>query len=97
MKFKNIRKQYEVSQAVEPFKRHEGDVGSASVQIANLTFQINYLSKHMKENPKDQSSLRGLKKMSSKRQKQMLFLMKSNRVEYEKIAKELHIAAKKYK
>ena len=97
MKFKNIRKQYEVSQAVEPFKRHGKDVGSAVVQIASLTHQINLLSQHMKKNPKDQTSLRGLTKMSAKRQKQMLFLMHDNVQEYNKISKTLGIAVKKHR
>lgn len=97
MKFKNIRKQYEVSQMVEAFKTHSEDVGSAPVQIASLTYQINRLSKHMKENPKDQSSLRGLKKMSAQRQKQMLFLMKNDFPKYQQISKELNVSIRKHK
>jgi len=45
------------------YKVHEGDTGSPEVQIALLTKQVNDLTEHLKEHPKDHSSRRGLLKM----------------------------------
>ena len=41
------------------FAIHEGDTGSAEVQIALLTKRISHLTEHLKENKKDHSSRRG--------------------------------------
>ena len=47
--------------------RHEGDTGSAEVQIALLTARINHLNEHLKEHKQDNHSRRGLLKMVGKR------------------------------
>ena len=44
-------------------QRHEGDTGSAEVQIAILTARINHLTGHLKDHKKDHASRRGLLKM----------------------------------
>lgn len=49
--------------------KHPADTGSAQVQIAILTEKINSLSKHLKENPKDNHSRRGLLGMVGRRKK----------------------------
>ena len=86
-----MRKQYIVQQFVEPYKTHDNDVGSSSVQIARLSYIIKELSKHMQTNRKDLHSLLGLRKMSSQRKKLLKFLKKTNRIEYEKITSSLSI------
>ena len=48
---------------IEQYKVHEGDTGSPEVQIAILTFRINALTEHLKQNKKDHHSRRGLNKM----------------------------------
>ena len=52
---------------VEAHQRHDGDTGSAEVQIALLTARINHLTEHLKDHKKDHSSRRGLLKMVGKR------------------------------
>ncbi|MCL2700730.1 MAG: 30S ribosomal protein S15 [Phycisphaerae bacterium] len=52
---------------VQEHSRHEGDTGSAEVQIALLTARINYLTEHLKLHKKDHASRRGLLMMVSKR------------------------------
>ena len=47
--------------------RHEGDTGSAEVQIALLTERINHLNEHLKANKNDNHSRRGLLKMVGER------------------------------
>ncbi len=48
---------------------NEKDTGSASVQVGLLNRRIDELASHLKKNPKDIHSRRGLLKMVSKRRK----------------------------
>ncbi len=70
---------------------HEKDTGSANVQIATLTRQIEELSKHLKKNPKDNHSRRGLLKMVSQRRKLLDYLRKKKPADYEKLIKKLDL------
>lgn len=68
---------------------HETDTGSAQVQVALLTRQIQELSSHLKKNPKDNSSRRGLLKMVSKRRKLLSYLAREDESLYQKVVKKL--------
>ncbi len=70
-------------------QKHDKDTGSAQVQTANLTRQIEELAKHLKKNPKDNHSRRGLLKMVSKRRKLLDYLKKKEPAEYLKVVKKL--------
>jgi len=48
---------------------HDADTGSANVQVGVLSRRISELADHLKKNPKDIHSRRGLLKMVSKRRK----------------------------
>lgn len=48
------------SEIINTYKRHDGDTGSAEVQIALLTERINHLNDHLKLNNNDKHSRRGL-------------------------------------
>ncbi len=48
---------------IATYAKHEGDTGSAEVQIALLTERINHLNEHLKANPNDNHSRSGLLKM----------------------------------
>ncbi|HUT01064.1 MAG TPA: 30S ribosomal protein S15 [Phycisphaerae bacterium] len=61
-------------QIVEENRLHEGDTGSAEVQIALLTARINHLSDHLKAHKKDHSSRRGLLRMVGKRNSLLKYL-----------------------
>lgn len=52
---------------ISDYKTHEGDTGSAEVQIALLTSNILELTEHLKAHPKDHASRRGLLKMVGNR------------------------------
>ena len=52
---------------IKEYARTEGDTGSPEVQVAVLTERIKELTAHLKENPKDHHSRRGLLKMVGKR------------------------------
>ncbi len=65
---------------ISQYKRHDGDTGSAEVQIALLTARINHLNEHLKVNKNDKHSRRGLLKMVGRR-KGMLDYLKSVDIE----------------
>ena len=52
---------------IKAYGRTAGDTGSPEVQIAILTERITELTEHMKKNPKDFHSNRGLLKMVGQR------------------------------
>ena len=52
---------------IREYGRTENDTGSPEVQIAILTERIRELTEHLKENPKDHHSRRGLLKMVGQR------------------------------
>ncbi|MDE6600723.1 MAG: 30S ribosomal protein S15 [Lachnospiraceae bacterium] len=52
---------------IKEYARSEGDTGSPEVQVAVLTARIQELTEHLKENPKDHHSRRGLLKMVGQR------------------------------
>lgn len=63
-------------------RRHDGDTGSAEVQIALLTARIKQLTEHVKTHKKDHSSRRGLLKMVGKRSSLLKYLAAENRERY---------------
>ncbi len=74
---------------IKKFGAHEGDTGSASVQIALLTERIKYLTDHFKQHAKDFHSRRGLLKLVGRRRKLLKYLKNYNFEEYKKVVKEL--------
>ncbi|OGN05381.1 MAG: 30S ribosomal protein S15 [Candidatus Yanofskybacteria bacterium RIFCSPHIGHO2_01_FULL_44_17] len=74
---------------VKKHAQHEKDTGSAEVQIALFTQEIESLSKHLKKHLKDNSSRAGLLKMVSKRKRLLDFLKKESPTRHAKIAKDL--------
>ncbi|MCH5250598.1 MAG: 30S ribosomal protein S15 [Lachnospiraceae bacterium] len=59
---------------VKEYARTEGDTGSPEVQIAILTARIQELTEHLKVNPKDHHSRRGLLKMVGQRRGLLTYL-----------------------
>lgn len=70
---------------INEYKTHEGDTGSPEVQIAILTYRINYLTEHLKDNKKDHHSRRGLLKMVGRRRGLLNYLMKNDIERYRSI------------
>ena len=52
---------------INEYARTAGDTGSPEVQVAVLTARIAELTEHLKANPKDHHSRKGLLKMVGKR------------------------------
>ena len=68
---------------------HEGDTGSPEVQIAVLTQRISELTAHLKANPKDNHSRRGMLIMVGKRRKYLNYLQKKDIERYRSIVARL--------
>ncbi len=79
------------TEIIDKFKTHEGDTGSPEVQIAILTYKINYLNEHLKEHKKDHHSRRGLLKMVGQRRSLLNYLKKKDIDRYRTIIKALGI------
>ena len=77
--------------AIESFKRHERDTGSADVQIALLTQRINHLTEHLQKNKKDHSSRRGLLMMVGQRRRLLDYLQSTDVSRYQTITKKLKL------
>ena len=76
---------------VKEYGRSEGDTGSPEVQIAILTYRINDLTRHMKANPKDYHSNRGLLKLVGQRRGLLDYLKKTDVERYRTLIEKLGI------
>ncbi len=74
---------------IKDVRIHDTDTGSAQVQVGLVSRQIDELAKHLKSNPKDNSSRRGLLKMVSKRRKLLDYLSHTNEKAYATVVKKL--------
>ena len=74
---------------IEAYKINERDTGSPEVQIAILTERINTLTEHLKKNPKDFHSQRGLSQMVGHRKNLLNYLAKKDIERYRAIIKKL--------
>ena len=63
---------------IKEYARTEGDTGSPEVQIAVLTARIQELTEHLKNNPKDHHSRRGLLMMVGQRRGLLDYLKKTD-------------------
>ena len=59
---------------IAEYGRTPNDTGSPEVQVAILTARIQELTEHLKENPKDHHSRRGMLKMISQRRGLLSYL-----------------------
>lgn len=76
---------------MKTFARNEKDTGSTEVQIAIITERINHLTEHLKANPADKHSSRGLMQLVGHRKGLLKYLEKENLEKYREIKKQLNI------
>jgi small subunit ribosomal protein S15 len=86
---KDIKKDVIVGNAV-----HEGDTGSAEVQVALLTARINQLTEHLREHKHDHHSRRGLFMMVGRRKRMLSYLVKTDIERYRTLVGKLSIRSK---
>lgn len=76
-------------QIVKKYGRTEGDTGSAEVQVAILTQEINDLTEHLKEHKHDYHSRRGLLQKVVKEEVCLQYLYKKDVTRYRDLIKSL--------
>ena len=74
---------------INEYARKPGDTGSPEVQIAVLTARIQELTEHLKSNPKDHHSRRGLLKMVGQRRGLLAYLRKIDIERYRSLIERL--------
>ncbi len=71
------------------YARTSGDTGSPEVQVAVLTARIQELTEHLKVNPKDHHSRRGMLKMVGQRRGLLEYLKKKDIERYRALIERL--------
>jgi small subunit ribosomal protein S15 len=77
------------AELIEKYGRKPGDTGSPEVQVAILTERIAELTEHLKANPKDHHSRRGLLMMVGQRRGLLAYLQKTNLESYRALIEKL--------
>ena len=77
------------SSVIEAHRVHETDTGSAGVQVAILSQEIDKLALHLKKHRKDNHSRRGLLGMVAKRRRLLSYLEKEEPKTYRATIKKL--------
>jgi len=67
---------------IAKYGSHAKDSGKTEVQIAILTTDIDQLTEHLKANPKDHKSKRGLQQKVGKRKRLLKYLKDTNITRY---------------
>ena len=70
------------SQIIGDFQKHEGDTGSAEVQVALLTERIKQLTDHLRYHHKDVHSRIGLLKLVGQRRSLLTYLTREDVARY---------------
>lgn len=73
------------------YQVHSTDTGSADLQVALLTENINQLTEHLKANKKDHSSRRGLLKMIGRRKRLLAYIQSNDYERYQNLIARLGI------
>lgn len=76
---------------MKDFRQHDMDTGSTEIQLALLTERINELTEHLKAQPKDFSSRRGLLKLVGKRRRLLDYLKREDISRYREILNKLNL------
>ena len=82
-------KKEEKASIIKEFAKNEKDCGSAEVQIAILTKEINTLTEHLKEHIHDFHSKRGLLIKVGKRRSLLNYLVKTDVKRYRDVVAKL--------
>ncbi|MDR0646774.1 MAG: 30S ribosomal protein S15 [Elusimicrobiota bacterium] len=76
---------------ISKFQSSAKDTGSPAVQVALITERIQYISEHLKANPKDYAGERGLLKLVGQRKRLLAYLKKHDFAKYQELTKELKL------
>ena len=76
---------------IKEYQTKEGDTGSPEVQIAILTYRINYLTEHLKKHKEDHHSRRGMFKFIGQRWGLIKYLQNKDIERYRTLIQKLNI------
>lgn len=76
---------------ISTYRIHKRDTGSAEIQVAVLTDNINTLAEHFGKHSKDHHSRYGLIKMVNRRKKLLSYLEKNNPASYKELISRLEL------
>ena len=76
---------------IKKYATKEGDTGSCEVQIAILSARILELTEHLKANPNDDHSRRGLLKLVNHRKSLLKYMERTNLKDYRELKSKLNI------
>jgi small subunit ribosomal protein S15 len=76
---------------IKEYAMHEGDTGSAEVQVALLSERITNLTEHLKAHNKDFASRRGLLMMVGQRRRLLDYLKRTNQGSYQQLLERLNL------
>lgn len=76
---------------IKNFARDEKDTGSTEVQVAILTERIRHLTEHLKANPADKHSRRGMMQLVGQRKGLLKYLENEDIERYRDLKKKLNI------
>ena len=79
----------EKAKIIKEFAKSENDTGSAEVQIAILSKEIDELTEHLKVHTHDYHSRRGLLKKVGQRRNMLSYLAKKDLASYREVIKKL--------
>jgi small subunit ribosomal protein S15 len=77
------------TEIIKTYAQHEGDTGSAEVQIALLTARINELTEHFQKHAKDFACRRGLLRLVGKRRNLLNYVRSQDIERYRAVVKAL--------
>ncbi|MGD9518700.1 MAG: 30S ribosomal protein S15 [Armatimonadota bacterium] len=83
-----LRKQQK-QELIGRFQQHDGDTGSAEVQIALLTARVQQLTEHLQAHRKDHHSRRGLLKLVGQRRRLLNYLRAKSPERYQAVVEAL--------
>ena len=76
---------------IKEYATHDGDTGSAEVQVALLSERITNLTEHLKAHNKDFASRRGLLMMVGQRRRLLDYLKRTNQGSYQQLIERLNL------
>lgn len=77
------------AEIITKFQQAAGDTGSPEVQVALLSERVSHLTEHLKNNPKDHHSRRGLLLMVGERRALLDYLKRKDLARYRKLIETL--------
>ena len=81
--------QHRKAETIAKFQQAPGDTGSPEVQVALLSERVTHLTEHLKNNPKDHHSRRGLLLMVGQRRALLDYLKRKSLDRYRKLIETL--------